>query len=349
MAAPGENQYAVHLEWLDPHSQLLRPFHLKFFEVDDTLEIYDTRQHRMFLKRVAPPEGVRAKDLYVGNTVTVFSRKMKVTAYADDRTRRFFEAARSKALAIVMPRMVRRIGDLLQGMQDAGLECGQVRMLRFSPEEAASFVALSRSREDSGALSAGPVVAVELVATDCLATAAALSRSAPGLRVSPSAACVDAEIAYCFDPVRSGTALHRDCSVCVIRPYAVAEGKAGAIVRAIQAAGFTISAMESVQFAGTDAADFLDAYKGVLPEFGEWVRDLESGPTLTMELVGEDVAAKFREFCGPYNPEIAKILRPDTLRAKFGDSAVQNAVHCTDLPTDGPLESKFVFHVIQNS
>jgi hypothetical protein len=31
-------------------------------------------------------------------------------------------------------------------------------------------------------------------------------------------------------------------------------------------------------------------------------------------------------------------LRPSTLRAKFGKTKVQNAVHCTDLPEDGLLE-----------
>jgi hypothetical protein len=36
--------------------------------------------------------------------------------------------------------------------------------------------------------------------------------------------------------------------------------------------------------------------------------------------------------------ELARKLRPSTLRAKFGKTKVQNAVHCTDLPEDGLLE-----------
>lgn len=36
--------------------------------------------------------------------------------------------------------------------------------------------------------------------------------------------------------------------------------------------------------------------------------------------------------------ELARELRPNTLRAKFGKTKVQNAVHCTDLPEDGLLE-----------
>ena len=36
--------------------------------------------------------------------------------------------------------------------------------------------------------------------------------------------------------------------------------------------------------------------------------------------------------------EIARHLRPKTLRARFGIDKIKNAVHCTDLPDDGPLE-----------
>ncbi|KAA3679065.1 uncharacterized protein DEA37_0004354, partial [Paragonimus westermani] len=44
--------------------------------------------------------------------------------------------------------------------------------------------------------------------------------------------------------------------------------------------------------------------------------------------------------------EIARFLRPETLRAKFGVSKVRNAVHCTDLPDDGELEDTSVVHII---
>lgn len=53
----------------------------------------------------------------------------------------------------------------------------------------------------------------------------------------------------------------------------------------------------------------------------------------------------FRELCGPHDPEIARNLRPNTIRARFGVDRVKNAVHCTDLPEDGILE---VILVINN-
>jgi len=57
---------------------------------------------------------------------------------------------------------------------------------------------------------------------------------------------------------------------------------------------------------------------------------------------------EFREFAGPADSEIARYLRPKSLRAKFGLNKVENAVHCTDLPEDGVLEAEFFFNVLQS-
>lgn len=41
--------------------------------------------------------------------------------------------------------------------------------------------------------------------------------------------------------------------------------------------------------------------------------------------------------------EIAKKIRPNTIRAQFGKTKVENAVHVTDLPDDASLEVSFGF------
>ena len=66
---------------------------------------------------------------------------------------------------------------------------------------------------------------------------------------------------------------------------------------------------------------------------------MSNGPTLILEVRGDgDIVNNFRNFVGPYDPEIAQHLEPTTLRAKFGSDRVKNAVHCTDLAEDGVLE-----------
>jgi len=60
-----------------------------------------------------------------------------------------------------------------------------------------------------------------------------------------------------------------------------------------------------------------------------------------LEVRYDDVVNKFREICGPYDPEIAKTLRPNTIRSMFGIDRVKNAVHCTDLEEDAVLEVNY--------
>ena len=82
------------------------------------------------------------------------------------------------------------------------------------------------------------------------------------------------------------------------------------------------------------------------------VKQLSSGMYMAMAIGVDhenipDVVTKFREFCGPQDSEIAKLLRPLTLRARFGQNLAHNAIHCTDLPEDGPLEVEYFFRVLQ--
>lgn len=77
-----------------------------------------------------------------------------------------------------------------------------------------------------------------------------------------------------------------------------------------------------------------------------WVSELSSGTSYVFELTGENAVESLRQLCGPYIPEVARTLSPDSIRARFGVDTVRNGVHCTDLPLDGPLESKFLFHVL---
>jgi len=78
------------------------------------------------------------------------------------------------------------------------------------------------------------------------------------------------------------------------------------------------------------------------------VTHLSSGPCLALQLGGEgDPVERLRELCGPPDPAVAKLIRPKSLRARFGESTVKNGVHCTDLPEDASLEINYFFSVLQ--
>jgi nucleoside-diphosphate kinase len=91
----------------------------------------------------------------------------------------------------------------------------------------------------------------------------------------------------------------------------------------------------------------LEVYE-FLPEYMKIVEHLLSGPCVALEVRHEDPVIPFRELCGPFDPSIAKQLRPNSIRARFGLDRVCNAVHCTDLPEDGQLEVQYFFHTLAN-
>lgn len=61
------------------------------------------------------------------------------------------------------------------------------------------------------------------------------------------------------------------------------------------------------------------------------------------------VVQAFRQAVGPADPEVAKHIRPRSLRALYGQNKIKNALHCTDLEEDGVLESQFFHSILQQT
>lgn len=78
------------------------------------------------------------------------------------------------------------------------------------------------------------------------------------------------------------------------------------------------------------------------------VDELTSGISIAIEIKSSssNSQSEFREFCGPHDPEMARTLRPRSLRALFGSDKIKNGVHCTDLPEDAILEVEYFFRIL---
>ena len=110
------------------------------------------------------------------------------------------------------------------------------------------------------------------------------------------------------------TAVLNNCSLVLIKPHIVKEGLAGQVIDLILEAGFEISAMELFNLSRPVVEEFYDVYKGVLPEYLPLIEHLSSGPVIALEVRQQNVVEALRELCGPHDPEIAKHLRPNTMR-----------------------------------
>jgi nucleoside-diphosphate kinase len=110
--------------------------------------------------------------------------------------------------------------------------------------------------------------------------------------------------------------------------------------------------------------EFFEAYRGVINDYTAMIENCAAGPVLAVTLSTKgsgnrrnmnefnddemEIVNSFREFCGPNHPELARILRPNSVRALFGETLLNNAVHCTDLPDDGEMESRYFFNTLAN-
>lgn len=86
----GEERYVFETDWYDTQASIIRNYRLTYYPTDSTIEMFDVKNKRMFLKRCSC-QGLRPEDLHIGSSVTIYSRQLKITDYGDVATRRKFE------------------------------------------------------------------------------------------------------------------------------------------------------------------------------------------------------------------------------------------------------------------
>lgn len=92
----------------------------------------------------------------------------------------------------------------------------------------------------------------------------------------------------------------------IIKPHAIKENKTGDIILMINNSGFKIIAMKMLCMDRVNCEEFLEIYKGVVPEYTQMVLQLTNGPALAIEIEAIDssvnVHEAFRNLCGPSDP-----------------------------------------------
>lgn len=71
---------------------------------------------------------------------------------------------------------------------------------------------------------------------------------------------------------------------------------------------------------------------------------------IALEVSGpEDIVHIVREIAGPREVDVAQRIRPNSIRASFAGGRGELGVHVTDLPDDGPLESEYIFSLLDRA
>lgn len=368
-------------EWFDPPSGRIKKFLLNYYPCDRTLELYDRELNRVYLRR-ATCEKLDYKDVFVGNTVRVYGRQIKITDYADCKTKNIVGKTAERTLAILKPHAVEKLGEVLTQIEQKGFRVTLLRMCNLTRKEALDFYEAKKGDAFLPFmveyLVSGLIIALELVGENAVerwretlgptdpqearASAPNSLRALYGVKRdtnafhgadNPEEAAKEKEF---FFPEASGrkppgsSVKLKNSTCCVIKPHAISEGKMGHIINAIMENDFKITAMQMFYLSNSNADEFLEVYKGVVSDFHALLSSFIDGPCVALEISGTkedmDVHSEFRKYAGPVDAEVARQIRPHTLRARFGNDKYKNAVHCTDLPEDTVLELEYFFKIL---
>lgn len=125
----------------------------------------------------------------------------------------------------------------------------------------------------------------------------------------------------------------------IIKPNAVKKNAIGSIIQMFEKNGLKVAAMKLTKIEKAKCEEFYAEHKA-RPFFGELVSFMTSGPVVLMALKGENAVIRNREIMGATDPKKAA---PGTIRALFGDSVGENAVHGSDSPASADRELKIFF------
>lgn len=131
----------------------------------------------------------------------------------------------------------------------------------------------------------------------------------------------------------------KEMTFSIIKPNAVKKNVIGSIIEIFEENGLKIAAAKLTRLSKEKCEQFYEEHKA-RPFFPELVSFMTSGPVMLMALSGENAVAKNREIMGATDPKKAA---PGTLRALFGDSVGENAVHGSDSPQSAARELNLFF------
>lgn len=378
LADPEDYRYSFATTWFDANAALQREYVLSFYTKDSTFEMIDKKTKRPFLKRTPNPD-VKLANLYPGATVVIMGRQLKIVDYQDPYTKQALLSRKERGFVLIRPEAYKNTGEIFGALAQVDLVVAQTKTVILSQAEALKLYDSHRSSPNFNNLVSSVVnkisVAVEVIGGHCIPQLVALvgddnperarattpntlrayfgiDSDRNGVYYSRSDEIAMNNLGLIFGVPRQSTATLTNCTVGVVLPHAISNGHLPEILSLLlNCKAFYVTALELFQMEKQNAAEFYEVYQTVIPEFPTMVDELCNGPCVAVELIGagheKDVVSIFRDFVGPVDPVVAKKLRPESIRAKFGINKVRNGIHCTDLPEDGELESEYFFRLLQ--
>uniref|UniRef100_A0A4W2F5E5 Thioredoxin domain-containing protein 3 n=1 Tax=Bos indicus x Bos taurus TaxID=30522 RepID=A0A4W2F5E5_BOBOX len=250
-----------------------------------------------------------------------------------------------KILALLRPALANeRTEDVLNKIQDEGFKILLQRQIVLSEEEAKTLCKEYENKDYFGNvienMTSGPSLALVLVrenglghwkqligpsnveeAKEYLPECLCAQFAIEGLPInqlygSDSLEAAEREIQHFFPPQHT---------VALIKPHVTQEQRED-IMKIIKETGFDITQMKETLLIEEEAEKIY--FKIKRKAFYKDVLDvLAEGTSLVMILTKWNAVSDWRRLMGPTDPEEARLLSPDSIRAQFGKNILKNAVH----------------------
>lgn len=128
-------------------------------------------------------------------------------------------------------------------------------------------------------------------------------------------------------------------TLAIIKPNAVKKNHIGEIITKLEKGGLRVAALKMQRLTPDQTKKFYAEHKD-RSFFGPLTTFMSSGPVVAIALEGENAVKATRDILGTTDPAKAK---PGTIRADFGDSLTENAIHGSDSDESARRELAFFF------
>lgn len=133
--------------------------------------------------------------------------------------------------------------------------------------------------------------------------------------------------------------LEMNRTLAIIKPDAVASGKAGKILAHVEDAGFRVRSLKMIRLTRAQAEEFYAVHRE-RPFYEALVAFMTSGPCVPMALEADGAVSRLREVIGATDPADAA---PGTVRKLYAENKERNAIHASDSDENASVEIAFFF------
>ncbi|XP_043367632.1 nucleoside diphosphate kinase 7 isoform X3 [Dermochelys coriacea] len=132
----------------------------------------------------------------------------------------------------------------------------------------------------------------------------------------------------------------KERTLALVKPDAVP--KIGDLIDIIINAGLTITKAKMMVLSRKEAMDLHVDHQSK-PFYNELLLFITSGPTVAMEILGDDAVSEWKKLLGPANSGVARSDAPGSIRAMFGTDGIRNAAHGPDSFASAAQELELFF------